>query len=93
MRPTLSPGDLVLYRPINFKSADFCLKQGCLVIVKHPLRTKTLLIKRVHQKNRFGIEIRGDNERESTDSRQFGYVKEQHIHGVVEKIIKIKVEK
>ncbi len=85
MQPCLYPGDLIIYRPI--KKNHFLLKKGSIVIIRHPLKTKTILIKRVHQITANGVEVRGDNERDSTDSRQFGLINFNQLQGIVEHII------
>ena len=88
MLPTLSPRDIVIYKPI--KPGDKSLKNGCLVVIKHPNQPNNLIVKRVYKKNSFGIELRGDNKLESTDSRHFGLINYTHIYGLVEEIIQIK---
>ena len=85
MQPTLSPGDVVIYRPIT--PNNLYLEKGCLVVLKHPLEQETLIVKRVFQDQTWGIELRGDNERNSIDSRQFGLVDRNKLCGIVEQII------
>lgn len=85
MMPTISHGDLVIYRPI--KNKQFIVKEGCIVVISHPLDPKNLMVKRVHQCNKWAIDLRGDNETSSIDSRQFGVVNHQHLRGIVEQII------
>ena len=85
MLPTLHQGDIVIYRPV--KPGKFSPKKDCIVVVKNPLEPKTLIIKRIHQENPFGLELRGDNAIESIDSRQFGLVSHAALCGVVEQII------
>ena len=45
MYPTLKEGDLIIYKP--FKIFENELSEGLLVVVKHPLRKKTLIVKRI----------------------------------------------
>ncbi len=85
MEPTLYEGDVVIYRPINY--CESTPKEGSIVVADHPLDPQTLIIKRLHQKNALGLELRGDNEKSSIDSRQFGLVSHSQIRGIVEKII------
>ena len=85
MLPTLREGDIVIYRPI--KPGKFVLKEGSIVVVKDPLASEELIIKRVFKENAFGLELRGDNPIRSIDSRQFGLVNRTFLCGVVEKII------
>jgi nickel-type superoxide dismutase maturation protease len=66
MQPTLSPGMIVLATTI-FLSLD----KGDLVAISHP-KTNKILIKRIHDISKHGIDVRGDNTTSSTDSRQFG---------------------
>ncbi len=82
MLPNLSEGDLIIYKSI--KAKDLPIKEGTLVVTNHPLEQDSLLIKRVYKSFSFGVELRGDNEYESIDSRQFGIVKNECIKGIVE---------
>ena len=82
MSPSLAPGDLVIFQPIT--SDDKRLKAGCVVVVRHPLQPATLLIKRLIAINNSGLELRGDNERASTDSRHFGLVNRDNLLGIAE---------
>ncbi len=86
MLPTIREGDIVIYRPT--KTHNFFPKKGSLVVVKDPLEPKTLIIKRVHKCNPLGLELRGDNDINSIDSRQFGLVNHSFLLGIVEQIIK-----
>ena len=85
MLPTLSQGDIVIYRPINSK--EFAPKEGCIVVVKDPQEPKHLIIKRVHKENPLGLDLRGDNETNSIDSRKFGLVNINYLCGIAEEII------
>ena len=90
MQPTLYEGDLVIYKPVQKKHIE--LKDGAIVVINHPLRKNTLLIKRVHKNNSNSVELRGDNELSSSDSRQFGKVNQLLIKGIVEQIITFKAK-
>ena len=85
MNPTLHQGDIVIYRPIHSKK--FSPKKGCIVVVKDPQSPQALIIKRVYKENSLGLDLRGDNERNSIDSRQFGLVSRSYLRGIVEHII------
>ncbi len=85
MLPTLKEGDIVIYRPIGKKS--FSPKKGSIVVVEDPQNPRNLIIKRIHQENKVGLDLRGDNESNSIDSRQFGLVNRIHLRGIVEEII------
>ena len=85
MLPTLQEGDMVIYRPI--KPGKFSPQKGSIVVVKDPIDLTTLIIKRVHQANSLGLELRGDNNINSIDSRKYGLVNHNYLRGVVEQII------
>ncbi len=85
MYPTLKEGDLIIYKP--FKNFDNELSEGLLVVVTHPLRKKTLIVKRISKIYSETIEILGDNESRSIDSRQFGQIHTNQLQGIVETII------
>ncbi len=85
MIPTLSPGDIVIYRPTKTDSDS--PKTGAIVVVKDPINPKQLLIKRIYKSYPFGLELRGDNESRSIDSRQFGLVHFKNLCGIVEEVI------
>ncbi len=87
MYPTLKEGDLIIYKP--FKTFDNELSEGLLVVVAHPLRKKTLIVKRISKIYSETIEILGDNESRSIDSRQFGQIHTNQLQGIVETIIPI----
>ncbi len=82
MLPTINDGDLIIYKPINCT-----LKEGQIVVLNSPQKINTLLIKRVHIINYLGVDLRGDNEFSSIDSRHFGLISQKEIIGVVEKVI------
>ena len=84
MNPTLKEGDLIIYKP--FKDKKHSLSEGLVVVVEHPLRKKTLLIKRISKITALAVEVIGDNESKSIDSRQFGEIQKNKIKGIVETI-------
>ncbi len=85
MLPSLYPGDLLIYKPFNYKNCT--LKEGYLIIVKHPRKKELLLVKRIFSIKPNGIELRGDNSSESIDSREFGLINYKQIKGIVEHVI------
>ncbi len=85
MLPSLRHGDIVIYHPMKPRKSS--INKGCIVIAKDPLNPKNLIIKRVHKITPLGIELRGDNEVNSIDSRQYGLVNWHDLCGVVEQII------
>jgi mitochondrial inner membrane protease subunit 1 len=54
-----------------------------VVAVTNPREPGRLLVKRVHAVTRWSIEVRGDNENVSTDSRHFGPLPRSHLAGRV----------
>lgn len=69
MLPTLAPGDrLVLVRTTARP------RPGQLALAPDPRQPSRLLLKRIHHVAGRMVEVRGDNPRASTDSRQFGPV-------------------
>ncbi len=87
MHPTINEGDFIIYRP--YKPSTDCIEEGYLVVLKHPLKQKTLIIKRVFSICDLGIELRGDNEANSNDSRQFGLINKSQILGIIDQVIPI----
>ena len=88
MLPTFSSGDFVIYRP--YKKGSENITNGLIVVVRHPLEEKTLILKRVYEVGSNGIYLRGDNPEASTDSRQFGFVSHDHLLGIVEDLVKLR---
>ena len=81
MRPTLAPGDYVvvnrwayrLHRPAT----------GDVVVVRDPEAPERFLVKRIFDVNRSRIEVVGDNEGRSRDSRTFGPIPLEEVIGKV----------
>ncbi len=86
MLPTLKEGDIVIYRPIQ--SNEFLPQEGTIAVVKDPINPSILLIKRIYKVISTGIDIRGDNIKNSIDSRQFGLVNRTNLCGIVEQVIR-----
>jgi nickel-type superoxide dismutase maturation protease len=75
MRPAFEPGDRVLVVPV------LRLRPGQVVAVPDPGRPDRLLLKRVLSTGSGLVELRGDNEQASTDSRHFGPVPRSSVAG------------
>ena len=87
MSPTIYNGDILIYKPIDKNQSKLILQEGDIVIAKDPLEAKNLIVKRIYKKTSKGFILRGDNHFSSTDSRQFGTVNFNNLHGVVERIL------
>tara|TARA_B100001250_G_scaffold395326_1_gene400106 strand:+ start:802 stop:1071 length:270 start_codon:yes stop_codon:yes gene_type:complete len=87
MHPTIREGDLVIYKPFDPNKES--LKKGYIVVLNNPLRNEELIVKRVSNKRSNAIELRGDNEQASSDSRQFGFINQTEIIGIVIKIFPV----
>jgi nickel-type superoxide dismutase maturation protease len=68
MMPALAPGDRLLVIHLGRP------RRGDLVALRDPAEPGRLLVKRVAAVMPGGIEVRGDNQAESRDSRRFGLV-------------------
>jgi nickel-type superoxide dismutase maturation protease len=77
MRPTLLAGDRLLVGPAGR------LRVGDVVAVADPRLPSRLLVKRVRSVGLGSVEVGGDNERASTDSRHFGAVARSLVVGRV----------
>ena len=84
MNPTIREGDLVIYKPFNPSKEE--LKKGYLVVLNNPLKNEELIVKRISNQVASSIELRGDNEQISIDSRQFGLINQNEIIGIVQNI-------
>ncbi len=75
MLPGLADGDRLVVVPTRR------LRPGDVVAVADPRRSDRLLVKRIYRLDGDRVELRGDNESASTDSRAFGPVPRSSIVG------------
>ena len=76
MRPTLNNNDVVLIEPTTK------LAPGDIVLAQHPYKQSVKMLKRIEKIDENGrFSLVGDNPDESTDSRAFGTVPIEYIHG------------
>ena len=86
MSPTFKEGDIVLYKKYLINKSN--LEVGQVVIFRHPIQER-IQIKRIKRIKENCIEVSGDNSRDSTDSKSFGFVQNEKIIGIVtSKILK-----
>ncbi len=76
MEPTFQEGSMLLACRIAYHLSD--PKPGHAVAMRDP-RTKQVLLKRINRKENGKFFVTGDNQTESTDSRQFGWIKRRDI--------------
>ena len=89
MSPTFNEGDLVFYRKYLKNKSN--LKVGQVVIFRHPIQDR-IQIKRIKQIKENCIEVIGDNSKDSTDRKSFGFVQNEKIIGIVtSKILNFKL--
>ena len=79
MRPSLQPGDRVLLR----RRMVVPIRAGSIVGFDDPCGGGTFMIKRVLDAGSEGIDVRGDNQAASTDSRHFGLLKPAAVRWVM----------
>jgi len=89
MAPTLLPGERLLFDRLAYVRDR--PRAGDIVLVAHPLRPELRLVKRLaglpgdvidgHTLGRGEYWVLGDNESESTDSREFGPVRRRDLLG------------
>lgn len=78
MAPNFVEGERVVAAKLFFST----LKQGDVVILQDP-RTKKPIIKRLKEVKNNACFVLGDNAKESTDSRNFGWIDKQLVVGKV----------
>jgi nickel-type superoxide dismutase maturation protease len=77
MLPSFRTGDRLLIGP------RLRIRPGDVVAIADPRAPERLLVKRVHALEGEGVDVRGDNERASTDSRHLGPIPRSHLAGRV----------
>jgi nickel-type superoxide dismutase maturation protease len=77
MRPAFEPGDRLLIGP------PARIGPGSVVAIADPRHPRQLMVKRVRSLDRTWVDVRGDNEGASTDSRQLGLIRRSHLAGRV----------
>ena len=78
MEPALTAGDWVLV------DLGATAEVGEIVVATRPDRPEIEVLKRVAERNQMGeLFLLGDNAEQSTDSREWGWVKRNAVHGVV----------
>ena len=80
MLPYLKEGDIVFFK--KYKKNKSKLKRRQIIIFNHPLNNKNL-IKRINSVNQNNIEVLGDNNELSEDSKKFGLINDEKIIGIV----------
>ena len=80
MSPNFKEGDIVFYKKYFINKSN--LKVGQVVIFSHPIQDR-IQIKRIKQIKENCIEVLGDNSKDSTDSKSFGFVQNEKIIGIV----------
>ena len=77
MLPAFEPGDRLLLGPVGRS------RPGQVVALPDPRDARRLLIKRIRSVNGSTLDVRGDNDAASTDSRDFGPVPRARLTGRV----------
>ncbi|SHK76782.1 nickel-type superoxide dismutase maturation protease [Actinacidiphila paucisporea] len=72
MAPTLLHGDWLLIQKIS--SGAELVREGDVVVLKHPLQQDLLIVKRAVERREGGWWVLGDNTFVENDSREFGMV-------------------
>lgn len=87
MSPTLLPGDLILVNTIAYKQRRPQLEE--VVVFSLPNNRAIIHVKRINEQTTEGLyTMRGDNRSASLDSRYYGEVPFQNLHGKVVRFIR-----
>jgi nickel-type superoxide dismutase maturation protease len=82
MQPDFESGDVVLLD--SSSRGDSRIGAGDVVVVRHPFRRDTRILKRVEHLTEEGrLFLTGDDPDESTDSRSFGSIDPSAVLGIV----------
>tara|TARA_Y100001970_G_scaffold288521_1_gene416057 strand:- start:9776 stop:10177 length:402 start_codon:yes stop_codon:yes gene_type:complete len=87
MNPLILHDNYVFYKPYKLRKTKLFHNQ--ILICNHPTKKDFLLIKRISKINSNSIEIKGDNQIESLDSRTFGVVNKKSILGIGKYVLDI----
>ncbi len=82
MLPTIRPGQSVLVDPRAYRTAE--PRVGDVVLLRHPIQTDLLTVKRLASVRDDQLFVVGDNPDASTDSRSYGSVPVALVLGRVE---------
>ncbi|KZR86630.1 nickel-type superoxide dismutase maturation protease [Synechococcus sp. MIT S9504] len=85
MLPALQPKQRLLVK--SLAKPDQPPSPGTVVVCHHPSDFNLVITKRVWHSTETWLELRGDNQDESTDSRHFGPVPLDRVIGVVTAVI------
>lgn len=80
MSPVYKAGDMVLVNKLAYFLSN--PKRGDIVVLADP-RDQRLILKRIAKIAQKKYFVLGDNEKKSTDSRLFGWIKKEQIIGKV----------
>ncbi len=81
MRPTLAPGDYVVVNRWAYRFRRPAT--GDIVVVRDPEAPERYLVKRISDTDSTRIEVVGDNQARSRDSRKFGPIAPEELVGKV----------
>ena len=81
MSPTLLPGESLLVQDDFYKYHP--PQVGDVILLQHPTQPDLVMVKRIHKIKDTEILVLGDNQSKSTDSRDFGFIKNSNILGKV----------
>lgn len=84
MAPRIAESDYVVVNKLSYLLGK--PREGDVVVAKHP-NTGRLIVKRISEIRADKYVLRGDNERESTDSRGFGPVTKKMLVGKVLRVL------
>ena len=85
MLPCLQPEQRIVAKEHNKNSPIPDI--GSIVVCRHPSESKMVITKRVKAIEGTFLELRGDNQDQSIDSRHFGKLSIDHIIGVAESTV------
>lgn len=84
MEPTLYEGDIIVYKPLRGRL--HLLREDQIIVFT--AKSSFQIVGRIKSITSSEIEIRGDNEEASTDSRHYGAIPPESVEGIVESAIR-----